>query len=76
MERRENRWMRLAMAFALIAIMFVPTASAQRKDDDRPFFDVPAIEHQKPYIQWIVGAAFGVGCVLIAFKNPHRSHLD
>lgn len=75
MERPENRWMRLAVAFALIAMMFVPTAAAQSKKDP-PFYDVPAITHQKPYIQWIVGAAFGIGCVLIAFKNPHRSHLD
>ena len=76
MKKLENRWIRVAIAFVLVAMMLIPTAEAQRKDDDTPFYDVPAIAHEKPYIQWIVGVAFGIGCVLIAFKNPHRSHLD
>ena len=41
-----------------------------------PYFDVNVREVEAPYIQWTFLALFVVLTLLVAFKNPHRSHLD
>lgn len=69
------RWLRMLMAATLALAMAAP-AMAQSDDEDKPFYDVNVKEHTKPYIQWTVAVLFMAGVLLIAVKNPHRSHLD
>ena len=70
-------WARLVIAIALVGLTLVATASAQNNpDEDTPFYDVPVIPARSPWPQWLIGAGFVGGCVVIALKNPHRTHLD
>ncbi len=72
-----SSWVRWGVCVALVVMCLAVPALAQQSDDaDKPWLDVPALEFHKPYIQWIVGTLFVAGCLLVAFKNPHRSHLD
>ncbi|NLG41813.1 MAG: hypothetical protein GX547_01080 [Phycisphaerae bacterium] len=68
-------WTRLGLL--LILSLPVGIANAADDDDDRaPWYDVPAIPHRTNWVPWVVASAFIVGCVGVAMKNPHRSHLD
>lgn len=58
----------------LSAVLLAAPALAQ--EEEKPWNYVPVLEHEKQVIPWIVAVLFIVGCVAIAFKNPHRSHLD
>jgi hypothetical protein len=54
---------------------------ARAADDDaknKPFREpgIEYIEHRGAYIQWLAGALIIAACLFVAFKNPHRSHLD
>jgi hypothetical protein len=69
------RWLRKLLATTLALAMVAP-AMAQSREEDKPFYDVSVKEHAKPYIQWTVAVLFMAGVLLIAAKNPHRSHLD
>ena len=69
-------WVRRILALGLLAIFFALPVLAQQSEEDKPWFDVPTLELQKPYIQWIFGMLFVAVSLLIAFKNPHRTHLD
>ena len=74
---RVSTWLRAAVALALLLLLLAPPASAQGSDkDEGPWYDVPALPHKKPWLQWVVGTVFAAACLGIAFKNPHRSHLD
>lgn len=76
MRRFRPRWFRYLSAVILAGAMFVTPAPAQ---DDDGRFEEPGImyrEAQKPYIQWIAGSILTLAVLLVAFKNPHRSHLD
>lgn len=64
-----------AFVVLLVLTLSVAPALAQPKDDE-PFYDVNVKEHVKPYVPWVIAVGFMVGCLLIGFKNPHRSHLD
>ncbi len=59
--------------------LLVGSAAAQSRDEEKGPFREPGItymEHSKPYVQWLAGALIIGACLMIAFKNPHRSHLD
>ena len=67
-----NRALRRIAALALVLCAAVPALA----DDAGPYYDVPVQELQSPYIQWIFLALFTVLTMLVAFKNPHRTHMD
>lgn len=71
-----NRMARRCLA-VLVTVAAVATAAAQQSDVKLPpFYDVPAIEDSRPWLQWIVGTVFIAACLGVAIRNPHRSHLD
>ena len=77
MKRRHRRKRRVALALTLLLAIFAAPAFAQQdKDEDLRWYDVPALDQKRVWIPWIAAFLFAAGCVLIAFKNPHRTHLD
>ncbi len=76
--RRGLRWLPHALAAGLLLGWLAPMTYAAEGDAEKPF-EEPGITYMQRadnYIQWIAGSLFIAACVLIAFKNPHRSHLD
>ncbi|MBK9129217.1 MAG: hypothetical protein IPM13_15655 [Phycisphaerales bacterium] len=70
------RWT-LAAAVALACA--APTLAAD--DEDTGPFREPGLSYRsadpyKPYIDWGFAALLIAAAAIIAFKNPHRSHLD
>lgn len=74
-----RRWRnRLLIAAATVLLATAP-ASAQRRSDDAeklPPYDVDGLEHRKQWVPWVAAFLLAGAVVAIAFKNPHRSHLD
>ena len=75
MDEHGMRWLRVTILVGVVLLVLAAPALAQ-DDEDKPFFDVPALPPEKPWIQWLLGVGFMIGCLGIAFKNPHRTHLD
>ena len=73
MQTRISRWGRFGLVCTLVLTLFAAPALGA---DEKPFCDVNTVEPVKPWLQWLVGVGFAIGCLLLAFKNPHRSHLD
>jgi hypothetical protein len=75
-----NPWLRRLAAGLLTLILLVAPARAQSNDDeDTGPFQEPGIvyrEDTRPYIPWLAASLLIAAVLLIAFKNPHRSHLD
>lgn len=77
MRFRFTKFARAALAATVALLLAVAPARAQ--DDDGAPFREPGIsymQYQKPYLPWVAGTLIIVACLFIAFKNPHRSHLD
>jgi hypothetical protein len=70
--------MRLLLSVLMLGVLWVPPVFGQ--DDDE--FWVPGLggnQHlppETPWKQWIAAVLFAVGIILLAFKNPRRTHLD
>lgn len=58
--------------FALL--LSVPALAQEEKLP--PFYDVPSLPDSKPWLQWTIGIILILLCLMIAIRNPHRSHLD
>ena len=70
-------WLRAATTLTFVLLLLAAPALAQNADDDDgPWYGVPSLPHRKPWVQWVVGTAIAAACLGLAFKNPHRSHLD
>jgi hypothetical protein len=73
---RLRRWAVTGIAALCLAL---PVAAQQQGEDTGPFRE-PGIRYRtnssKPYLQWVVGAAIVVAGLMVAAKNPHRSHMD
>ncbi len=72
-----QKLMRIGLICVVTLALFAPPAMAADDDDGRyreP--NISYLEFRKPYIEWIAGTLIIIACVLIAFKNPHRTHLD
>lgn len=73
---------RAALVLVLTLAVVVPSVRADDDDGDKRFYE-PEISYKfasdyktKPYIDGALGFLIIVACVLVAVKNPHRSHLD
>jgi hypothetical protein len=70
-------WWGVAAPATFVMLASVPGAFAQSSDvDDTPFYDVPALDDTRPWLQWLVGLVLVALCVGVALRNPHRTHLD
>ena len=69
---------RFAFAAVTTLALFAAPARAAEEAEDKPFEEpgITYLERKDPYIQWIAGALLAAACVFVAFKNPHRTHLD
>lgn len=72
-------WMRLGLAVLVLGLCVVPPAQAASQDDDDKVWMEPGVaplKDVKEWKQWIAAILFLVGCSIVGFKDPHRSHLD
>ena len=59
-----------------LTLFCVPARAA---DEAEKPFEEPGIAYaarRDPYIEWIAGTLIILACLFVAFKNPHRTHLD
>ncbi|MBN2446568.1 MAG: hypothetical protein JXO22_07580 [Phycisphaerae bacterium] len=78
MRQQRGRLMRAGVMIAAL-VMCVTPALAASDDDPAKTWREPGIskrEHSTPWAQWLAATLFTAGCLVTAFKNPHRSHLD
>jgi hypothetical protein len=70
--------MRRVAAAGLLLVMSAAPAFAQAKKTDEPLppWDVAAMPRERAWVQWVFAFLFVAGVAALAFKNPHRSHLD
>jgi len=79
MRLRPRKLFRLGFAAVVLAALLAVPARAANDDEEEKVFREPGIqyvEEGRPYIQWISAVLMAAACLFIAFKNPHRSHLD
>jgi len=76
MKPRRGRWLRLAALSMTCLCLLAAPAWAKEEGERQPPYDVPGIEHHKIWVPWIFAFLFAGACIAIAFKNPHRTHLD
>lgn len=73
--RAARNWLvRAAVGLILLVGSAAPVLAQEAKEER--YLDVPHAEFGTPWLQWVVGSLFIILVVGIAFKNPHRSHLD
>jgi hypothetical protein len=73
--RNIKRW--ASVALTVLALFCVPARAAD-EPADKPFEEpgISYVARREPYIEWIAGTLIIVACLFVAFKNPHRTHLD
>lgn len=71
------RWLRTCAAAAVALWSLAAPAPAQKKGDEvLPPYDITGLPHEKQWVPWVFAFLFLAGAAAIAFKNPHRTHLD
>ncbi len=75
---RQSRLGRLGSAVIVTLALLGTPLAARAQDEVQPFREPGIIfaEERKPYIEWIAGTLIILACLLVALKNPRRSHLD
>ena len=74
-----RRWRLLRQAWVALVALILLAVPARAEDQPEKPFEEPGIsylERKTPYTQWIAGGLLLAACLFVAFKNPHRSHLD
>lgn len=67
------------MATAGLALLFAASPAfgqAKKGDPLEPPWDVAPLPRERAWVQWVFAFLFVAGVAGLAFKNPHRSHLD
>jgi hypothetical protein len=77
MRLRSSKLARLGAVVITALALFATPALAQEKEE-KPFEEpgIAFLPRSDPYIQWIAGTVIVAACLFVAFKNPHRTHLD
>ncbi len=77
-----SRWFGLSrlgvVGVVLVSLLAGSPVVRAQDQEEKPYHEpgIIFIEDRKPYIEWIAGTLIILVCLLVAFKNPHRSHLD
>jgi hypothetical protein len=73
-----RRCLRRLAAAGLLLMMSSAPVSAQTKKGEEPLppWDVAALPRERAWVQWVFAFLFVAGVAGLAFKNPHRTHLD
>jgi hypothetical protein len=72
--RRLARWGSVALT---VLVLFCVPARAEEQAE-KPFEEpgISYVTRRDAYIEWIAGTLIILACLFVAFKNPHRTHLD
>ncbi len=74
---RSRRGRRAAAAGLGLFFAASPAWSQSKKEENpQPPWDVAPMPRERPWVQWVFAFLFIAGVTAMAFKNPHRSHLD
>lgn len=76
--RLQRGWKRWLLCWLIVLIILAPPALAQKSGDEEPLppFDVPGLSRTRQWVPWVIAFLFAGVTIAIAFKNPHRSHLN
>lgn len=67
----------LRVAVLGLTLLFAVSPSlAQKKEQTEGPWDVSPMEEGYRWVPWVFAFLFAAGCLGMAFKNPHRTHLD
>lgn len=69
-------WMHKAMTLLISGALAAPALAQKPAEELHEPYDVPGLPHSRIWIPWVFAFAFAGACIAIAFKNPHRTHLD
>lgn len=71
-------WRKMGAVCLVGGLLLASPAYAQDDEPKGPWREanINYAETAKPWLQWTLGCLFAALCLSIAFKNPHRSHLD
>ncbi len=77
---RRAVWQRFRWLGPLVLFCAVLAAPVRAQEEEQEVqFQEPGITYkavEKPYIQWVAGLVIVLAVFAVAFKNPHRTHLD
>jgi len=79
MRMRARRFRFLTRLLSAVLLLGVSVAPGRAQDaEERPLREqgINYLDLNKPYIEWTAGTLIIIVCLLVMFKNPHRSHLD
>lgn len=67
----------LLRKFSAALIAATPVIAFAADDDEKlPPFDVAGLPHTRIWVPWLAAFLIMAVCLLVALKNPRRSHLD
>lgn len=66
----------LGLAVLAFVSLGAPAYAQPKNEPPLPPFDVQGLPHEKQWVPWVFAFLFLAGAAAIAFKNPHRTHLD
>ncbi|MBW7906147.1 MAG: hypothetical protein LC135_16720 [Phycisphaerae bacterium] len=73
--RRFSSFLRCLAAALVCTALIAPPAFADDEEKPPPY-DVSALKRERQWVPWVAAFLFAAGVIGIAFKNPHRTHLD
>lgn len=76
MKLQVNRLARLSVLTVLVLAGLAYPALGADDSEQLPPYDVDGLEHTKIWVPWVFAFLFAAGCLLVAFKNPHRSTIE
>lgn len=74
--RRRSTFLGRAVCVATSLMLCASPAFAQEEEEKQPPFDVTGLKHERQWVPWVAAFLFAAAVIGIAFKNPHRTHLD
>jgi hypothetical protein len=76
MKLNGNRLLRLGFLTVVLLVTFASPVMAADKDERPPPYDVDGMAPGNLWIPWVFAFVFAGGCLVVAFKNPHRTSTE